>query len=67
MAKYFTLHAVHNGHESFVEIVNSVKSGISKMPEYPDWKTCDYMRVRDCLGGLRAEYCRDTNRTTVTK
>ena len=65
MARMFNVYGVLDGTETLVETVSSPEQGKTAHARMRQAGIYDYIRVRDCLGGLRFEYNLKTGRKTA--
>ncbi len=65
MSRMFNVYGVVNGTETFVETVATPGDGKLAHQRMKIQGVYDYIRVRDCLGGLRFEYNLKTGRKTA--
>lgn len=64
MARRYSIYSVKDGKEAFYKIVSSAEEGKTAHAELK--KTdAEYIRCRDCLGGLRFEFNLKTGRKTA--
>lgn len=64
MARMFNIYSVTDGIETFYKTVGSVAAGKTAHAELK-LTDAEYIRCRDCLGGLRFEFNLKTGRKTA--
>jgi hypothetical protein len=61
----FTIHTVTNGREEYHSTVHNAREGKEAHEALKRQGGADYLRCRDCLGGLRFEYNLRTGKKTA--
>jgi hypothetical protein len=65
MARMFNVYGVKDGDEELVATVASAAEGKAEHQKMKAAGHYQYIRVRDCLGGLRFEFNLETGRKTA--